>query len=323
MEENMREFKVYYRPRPLSNMEVNSKATQVVEVVSDTQAKLEGESHVYEFDRVFAPTTDQLTFCSELATDDLVDRFFNNSDVWVFNYGHTATGGSYSLVGTKDEPGLIPYLMQQIFDYLNSSSDENLSEWQIQSSFYEIYSDKIYDLAKGDQIPLKLVTDSTSKTYPKEISYDQYQDFESMNSKFNEGLKNRFGYPPASMNALADRSNLVYTIQLLNGENVTSELRFVVICGPEKLSHSGASETTMKEIKSINTAFSSLNQVIEDSIKSEKSASFRQNNLTRILQSSFLRKTTTRMIMTSSTSDRYIKETTRTLQYGLKAMEIG
>lgn len=58
-------------------------------------------------------------------------------------YGQTSAGKTYSLIGTNDEPGIVPRFTEDLFgltEYLPNS------QFSISCSFFEIYNETIYDL---------------------------------------------------------------------------------------------------------------------------------------------------------------------------------
>eukprot|EP00345_Euplotes_harpa_P004614 CAMPEP_0168328728 /NCGR_PEP_ID=MMETSP0213-20121227/6679_1 /TAXON_ID=151035 /ORGANISM="Euplotes harpa, Strain FSP1.4" /LENGTH=176 /DNA_ID=CAMNT_0008331905 /DNA_START=203 /DNA_END=734 /DNA_ORIENTATION=+ len=144
---------------------------------------------------------------------EYLDAFLAGKDICIFTYGQTATGGSYSVIGTKDQPGVLPRFLTDLFDRL-----QNLSEVQqnsVQISFYELYSNKVYDLSKGDSEALKLVADENGRVSPIGAKITSVLSYEDAIEHFEVSMKNRRGCSASTMNMLADKSNLVYCIDFL------------------------------------------------------------------------------------------------------------
>lgn len=62
----------------------------------------------------------------------------------MFTYGQTGAGKSYSMTGTKEDPGIISRIMINIFDIISESKAG--VEYQIDGLYYEVYNEKIRDL---------------------------------------------------------------------------------------------------------------------------------------------------------------------------------
>jgi hypothetical protein len=72
-----------------------------------------------------------------------VDLFkgFNGT---IFAYGQTGSGKSYTMMGSQQNQGLIPQIVQDIFDQVKGGV-ENI-EYSIAVQYVEIYNEKIRDL---------------------------------------------------------------------------------------------------------------------------------------------------------------------------------
>jgi hypothetical protein len=52
----------------------------------------------------------------------------------IFAYGQTASGKTFSMMGTEDSPGIIPTSLSGVFSYIAASADEFLLRVQVQRS---------------------------------------------------------------------------------------------------------------------------------------------------------------------------------------------
>lgn len=57
-------------------------------------------------------------------------------------YGQTSSGKTFTLVGTDEQPGIIPRYIEDLFCMTNSLP----ANFKIQCGFFEIYNEAIYDL---------------------------------------------------------------------------------------------------------------------------------------------------------------------------------
>lgn len=61
----------------------------------------------------------------------------------VFAYGQTASGKSHTLTGSKEEPGIIPRSMKDVFAYIKRTPAR---EYLLRCSYLEIYNETVIDL---------------------------------------------------------------------------------------------------------------------------------------------------------------------------------
>ena len=317
-----RDFKVICRIRPRSRYEASQPNVQnAVEFIDGTKLRYIESDQIFEFDRVFEPSTDQDTFFNT-TMHEYIDALFNKTDVWIFTYGTPGSGGSYSTYGVKDNQGIIPQFLQEIFNRI-TPTDEELSNYSIHTSIYELYLNKLYDLSSKDRKPLKLVSQKDEKDIVMGLTYKIVSEYAEALDHLNKWLCNRNGCSTIGMNVLADRSTLIYNIKLYHPDGSSNECKIFTIWGPEKISQWGISKgEALKIATSINTAFGSLSNYINNIVKNRDTKVYRDNVLTRVLKYWFNADWKTAMILTVYSSDLYSSEILSTLKYGKKAMKI-
>lgn len=72
----------------------------------------------------------------------------------MFAYGQTASGKTYSMMGTIEQPGVIPQAIDDVFTYIRKSTTR---EFLLRMSYLEIYNESIRDLLNPDNVDLKIV----------------------------------------------------------------------------------------------------------------------------------------------------------------------
>lgn len=86
-----------------------------------------------------------------------LDNALSGYNACIFAYGQTGSGKTYSMMGTEQEPGVIPRLCSDLFAYCEANSKETLS-FSVEVSYLEIYNEQTFDLLKGgpkSHIPLR------------------------------------------------------------------------------------------------------------------------------------------------------------------------
>jgi hypothetical protein len=71
-------------------------------------------SKTYTFDRIFNESTSQDKFASSICTP--LVKFFKNggNSALIFSYGITNSGKTYTIVGTKEQPGILLTLIRKL-----------------------------------------------------------------------------------------------------------------------------------------------------------------------------------------------------------------
>ena len=71
----------------------------------------------------------------------------------IFAYGQTSSGKTHTMMGNKEDPGIIPLAMDQLFSIVEKTQDRN---FVIQVSYMEIYNAEVLDLLCDQRTPPKL-----------------------------------------------------------------------------------------------------------------------------------------------------------------------
>lgn len=74
----------------------------------------------------------------------MIDPLFEGFNGCIFAYGATGTGKTYTMLGNEENPGLITFCLNDIFDWKNIFSDQY--EIKIKVSYVEVYNEYIRDL---------------------------------------------------------------------------------------------------------------------------------------------------------------------------------
>ncbi|VDM08863.1 unnamed protein product [Wuchereria bancrofti] len=70
---------------------------------------------------------------------------FSGYNACIFAYGQTGSGKSYTMMGTAENPGIIPRLCCSIFQKISELSSDSLA-FKVEVSYMEIYNEKVRDL---------------------------------------------------------------------------------------------------------------------------------------------------------------------------------
>ncbi len=104
--------------------------------------------------------------------EEFLDHNFEGYHTCIFAYGQTGSGKSYTMMGTSEQPGLIPRTCEDLFQRIESSSSPNIS-YNVRVSYFEVYNEHVRDLLVPRTDPpyyLKIRESPTEGPYIKDLT---------------------------------------------------------------------------------------------------------------------------------------------------------
>uniref|UniRef100_A0A1B6D3T9 Kinesin-like protein n=1 Tax=Clastoptera arizonana TaxID=38151 RepID=A0A1B6D3T9_9HEMI len=320
---------VALRIRPLLDFESEKGCVSCLETFSDIrQVKI--SNNAFTFDYVFDQDVSQQDVY-ESAVKKLVLQLFKGYNVTVLAYGQTGSGKTHSM-GTNnssriEEKGIIPRAVEDIFEHVSSDVEW---EYEIKTSFVELYNEQLYDLLANkpkEQCIVDIREDSRGIVIPglTEIAVSSAQ---STLQCLDMGSCGR-AVGSTAMNSKSSRSHAIFTIYLNitkksnSSEAMSAKFHLVDLAGSERLKKTNSIGRDFKDGIDINKGLFTLGKVI--SALGEGSQAFinyRDSKLTRLLQDSLGGNAFTIMIACISPADANHYETLSTLRYAEKAKKI-
>ncbi|XP_075441751.1 kinesin-like protein KIF13A isoform X4 [Ascaphus truei] len=347
--------KVAVRVRPMNRREMDLNTKCVVEMEGNQTVlqpppanTKQGENRkppkVFAFDYCFWSIDESNTskYAGQEAVfkclgEGILDNAFQGYNACIFAYGQTGSGKSFSMMGTTDQPGLIPRLCCALFQ--RASEEENVSQtFKVEVSYMEIYNEKVRDLLdpKGNRQSLKVREHKVLGPYVDGLSQLAVTNFEDIESLMSEGNKSRT-VAATNMNEESSRSHAVFNIivtQTLydhqsgnSGERV-SKVSLVDLAGSERVSKTGAAGERLKEGSNINKSLTTLGLVISSLADQaagkgkHKFVPYRDSVLTWLLKDNLGGNSKTAMLATISPAADNYEETLSTLRYADRAKRI-
>ena len=84
-----------------------------------------------------------------LTLKNSVKDLINGKNITILTYGASGSGKTYTILGTRKNPGIIPNTLSMIFDLIKLNKNP---EYNIKISYFEIYEEKINDLLLKENI---------------------------------------------------------------------------------------------------------------------------------------------------------------------------
>ncbi|XP_045533540.1 kinesin-like protein KIF16B [Pieris brassicae] len=191
----------------------------------------------------------------------VLDNISRGISACVLAYGQSATGKTYTMMGTEANPGLIPRLCLAFAD---------TGPLELTVSFFEIYNERVHDLLASDVLPCNSLPRRTGNTrkdlrvreHPTKGPYVQnlrrvsVHDVESLLSIVSEGKRQRRS-AATKRNCNSSRSHALLEISTPH-----ATLRLVDLAGSEKAGQEGNGGCRQKEGSNINKSLVALSNVI-------------------------------------------------------------
>ncbi|CCG84274.1 protein of unknown function [Taphrina deformans PYCC 5710] len=310
----------------------------------DGQIQQKLEPRIFKFDHAYdsidhdsAHYADQTQVFTDLGFS-LLDAAFEGYNCCIFAYGQTGSGKSYSMMGHKDDRGIIPQIFETLFARIAEVQEraEGLS-CSVEVSYLEIYSEKVHDLLSSNgQRNLKVREHPVEGPYVEDLCVRIVHSYVEMEALIDLGNKQRT-VAATSMNETSSRSHAVFMV-VLKQKSITaglqvekvSKLSLVDLAGSERAQSTGATGLRLKEGAEINKSLSTLGRVI--SILAEQQSRrrsnliakvpYRDSTLTWLLKDSLGGNSLTAMLATISPSASNYEETLSTLRYADSAKKI-
>lgn len=128
------------RVRPLLDLDQPQQTCVHVESavsVEITKANEDGKTHQFTFDRVFDQPVEQVSLYKACVRDVVLDTLagYNGS---IIAYGQTGSGKTFTMEGGPgDARGVIPRASEEIFNFIENSSDAQ-SKFLVRVSFLQV-----------------------------------------------------------------------------------------------------------------------------------------------------------------------------------------
>ncbi|CAL8235808.1 unnamed protein product, partial [Boreogadus saida] len=286
----------------------------------------------FSYDRVFSSSETTNHLYQDIAKP-LVVSAVEGYNGTIFAYGQTSSGKTFTMMGSKLVPGVIPLSMEEVFQTIQNYPQK---EFLLRVSYMEIYNETVTDLLVDNwkRKPLEVREALNKNIYVADLTEELVTCPAQALSWVFKGEKNRH-YGKTKMNERSSRSHTIFRMILesreksdpASGDNsegaiIVSHLNLVDLAGSERASQTGAEGARFKEGCNINRSLFTLAQVIKKlSDESQRGfTNYRDSKLTRILQNSLGGNAKTVIICTITMAA--LEETLSTLQFASTAKKM-
>lgn len=285
----------------------------------------------YAFDYVFEAGSSQESVylhTSKFLIHGVLDGF----NATVFAYGNTGAGKTYTMIGTKTDPGIMVRVMDDLFRYSERQGSKERVEFKATVSFLEVYNENIRDLLNDTEEYLDLREDPIAGPTVAGITEIYAKSGSEIMGLLHKGNERRTQQPTAA-NEVSSRSHAVFQVVVECRDKApgtvsavkVGKLSLVDLAGSERAANTKNRGVRLVEGANINRSLLALGNCINALGEKGNKGNFvpyRDSKLTRLLKDSLGGNCRTVMIANISSAESSFEETLNTLKYANRAKNI-
>ncbi|MBN3307097.1 KIF22 protein, partial [Amia calva] len=248
----------------------------------------------------------------------------------VFAYGPTGAGKTHTMLGSAEQPGVIPRAVRDLFQLVREqrAQPENQDwEYSIGMSYLEIYNEKVLDLLERGEQDLPIREDREHNILIPGLSLRPLDSFSDFDALFLPASQRRTT-ASTSLNERSSRSHAVLLLKVVKSQlcapfrQLTGKLYLIDLAGSEDNRRTGNQGLRLKESGAINRSLFTLSKVVDALNHGLARVPYRDSKLTRLLQDSLGGSAHSVMITNIAPEYQYYFDTLTALNFAAKSKQI-
>lgn len=286
------------------------------------------ESIRYRFHKFFdEDSTQEKIYLNSVCP--LIPLMLQGQNASVFAYGPTGAGKTHTMVGSPDEPGLIPRCAAELFKLIDTHHQDSTVPWKykVLFSYLEIYQEKIKDLLDLNKDDLLIRQDQQQNIFIPNLTEMEIETLGEFMSLFIKASHQR-KTAATKLNPQSSRSHSIVLIQVQKHKQVApvtkliGKFYLIDLAGSEDNRKTGNEGIRLKESGAINSSLFALGQVVDALNQGLCQIPYRNSKLTRLLQDSLGGSAHSCMIANIAPEMRFYADTVNTLNFASKSRTI-
>ena len=287
----------------------------------------------FNFDKVYSIENDSQLIYKEMCKD-VVSSALEGYNGSIFMYGQTTSGKTYTMLGSPNNPGILPCVLRDIFLKIKKIKQNNDNiEFKVYCSYIEIYNENIHDLLTDSNF-LKLIDDKKYGVIVAGAKKVIIDNFETGIEIKNFGEENR-KYRETLFNEYSSRSHCIFQIfiesfEIKEENDITTSkyscLNLIDLAGSERINEYESKNVITGETGYINKSLFVLAHVINKLAENNQGKKihipYRDSKLTRLLSQALGGNSLTTIICTVSPAALNYYQTLSTLRFAMRAKSV-
>uniref|UniRef100_A0A670J9Q4 Kinesin-like protein n=1 Tax=Podarcis muralis TaxID=64176 RepID=A0A670J9Q4_PODMU len=256
----------------------------------------------------------------------ILHHLLEGQNASILAYGPTGAGKTYTMLGSPEQPGVIPRAVQNLLQMTRDASGDQ-RKYSVSMSYLEIYQEKVLDLLEPSLRDLPIREDQNHHILVPGLTEREITSFSDFEKHFLPASSNRT-VASTQLNNRSSRSHavlLVYVSQTRGWPPYAqraAKLCLIDLAGSEDNRRTGNRGVRLKESGAINTSLFVLSKVVDALNKGLPRVPYRDSKLTRLLQDSLGGSAHSLIIANIAPERKYYFETLTSLNFAAKSKQV-
>ncbi|CAM4566617.1 unnamed protein product [Lepidochelys olivacea] len=287
------------------------------------------ETVEYQFDTFYGDQATQQDLYAG-SVQPVLGHLLEGQNASVLAYGPTGAGKTHTMLGSPEQPGVIPRALRDVLQMTReASSSPSGEEWDysVSMSYLEIYQEKVLDLLEPSQQDLPIREDRDRNILIPGLTERELGGFGDFERHFLPASRNRT-VASTQLNDRSSRSHAVLLVRVSRTQQApphrrrTAKLCLIDLAGSEDNRRTGNRGLRLKESGAINASLHVLSKVVDALNQGLPRVPYRDSKLTRLLQDSLGGSAHSVIIANVAPEQHFYFDTLSTLNFAAKSKQV-
>nr|XP_020862474.1 kinesin-like protein KIF22 isoform X2 [Phascolarctos cinereus] len=285
------------------------------------------ETLKYQFDAFYGETSTQQDIYVGFV-HPILRHLMNGQNASVLAYGPTGAGKTYTMLGSPEQPGIIPRALKDLLQLTWEEGAEGRPwAFAVSMSYLEIYQEKVLDLLAPASGDLVIREDRWGNILIPGLTQKPIASFTDFEQHFLPASRNRT-VGATRLNQRSSRSHAVLLVKVEQRERIApfrqreGKLYLIDLAGSEDNRRTGNQGLRLKESGAINASLFVLGKVVDALNQGLPRVPYRDSKLTRLLQDSLGGSAHSVLIANIAPERRFYLDTVTSLNFASRSKEV-
>ncbi|XP_021572757.1 kinesin-like protein KIF22 [Carlito syrichta] len=285
------------------------------------------ETLKYQFDAFYGERSTQQDIYAG-SVQPILRHLLEGQNASVLAYGPTGAGKTHTMLGSPEQPGVIPRALMDLLQLTREEGAEG-QPWalSVTMSYLEIYQEKVLDLLDPASGDLVIREDCRGNILIPGLTQKPITSFADFERYFLPASRNRT-VGATRLNQRSSRSHAVLLVKVDQRERLApfrqreGKLYLIDLAGSEDNRRTGNKGLRLKESGAINTSLFVLGKVVDALNQGLPRVPYRDSKLTRLLQDSLGGSAHSILIANIAPERHFFLDTVSALNFAARSKEV-
>ncbi|XP_067419967.1 kinesin-like protein KIF22 isoform X2 [Emydura macquarii macquarii] len=287
------------------------------------------ETMQYQFDTFYGDKATQHDIYTG-SVQPVLRHLLEGQNASVLAYGPTGAGKTHTMLGSPEQPGMVPRALRDVLQMTREASClPEGEEWSysVSMSYLEIYQEKVLDLLEPSHQDLPIREDRDRNILIPGLTERELGSFGDFERYFLPASCNRT-MASTRLNDRSSRSHAVLLVRVAQAQRVppyrrrVAKLCLIDLAGSEDNRRTGNRGLQLKESSAINASLHVLSKVVDALNQGLPRVPYRDSKLTRLLQDSLGGSAHSVIIANIAPEQHFYLDTLSTLNFAAKSKQV-